>query len=452
MRLKPWLALALTLLSRGAPLLFQQSVHSSIAQQATEEIRAGNFQAATNLLQEKLRRDAKDPELWNLLGIAETELQQTGPAQDAFERGLQLAPQSTSLNENLGFLFFRRADYRDAEKYLAKAVSLGSDKPGVRFSLAAAMLRNGQSARALAALKSLEPVLSGTPEYWEERGRAELLRDPSAAEQSFDRALALNPNRAGALNGAASAAEKQGLDEKALAILIKARDANPDDVATLDHFAMVCLRRDLGPDAITALERARRIEPGDNSALYLLARANISVENWQKAYDLFNEFARRVPTFAPTYFAMGWLDIKLNRVEEARRQLEHCLSLAPNLTDARYELAQLDLDDGRLDSAQNLIETVLKQNPNHAKANMVMGDLMMRRGNLQQAQTFLETAVRLDPQLASAHYKLSMLYLRRHQPEEAEHERKLALALTAEAAHESKNQLKLVLPESEGMH
>ena len=215
---------------------------------------------------------------------------------------------------------------------------------------------------------------------------------------------------------------------------------------------MVCLRRDLGPDAIAALERARRLDPHDNSALYLLARANISVENWQKAYDLFSQFARRVPSFAPTYFALGWLDLKLNRVEEARHELQHCLSLAPNLTDARYELAQLDLDDGQLDAARNLIQTVLEQNPNHAQANLAMGDLLMRRGDLQQAQSFLETATRLDPQLAAAHYKLSLVYSREHQASQAQRERNLAAALTAEAARQSKKQLKLVLPESESAH
>ncbi len=170
-----------------------------------------------------------------------------------------------------------------------------------------------------------------------------------------------------ALNGAATAAEAEGLDEKALAYLIRARAAAPDDVPTLTHFASVCIRRDLGPDAIEALEGARRLDPSNMGVVYLLARANISVQNWQEAYNLFQQFSKHDPGFAPTYYAMGWLDIRLNHLSDARQQLEHALRLQPTLSGARYELAQLEFDDGQIDAAQKLLETVLRENPHLCK-------------------------------------------------------------------------------------
>lgn len=436
----------------SAPTQITTISERTVAAEAMQQIHAGNFQAASKLVHDEIAINGSDPELWNLLGIAETELQHFSAAADAFQKGLELSPNSTSLNENLGFLFYRQEKFPDAEKYLARALSLGSDKAGVRFSLAASMLRDGRSAQSLSILKLLEPDLHDRPEYWQERGRAELAQDASAAAFSFDKALALNGGSLAALNGAAEAAEKQGLDEKALAFLIKARQVNPRDVPTLMHFSMVCLRRDLGPDAIDALQQARHIKPNNDSVLYLLARANISVENWQEAYDLFSAFVKRVPTFAPAYFALGWLDVKMGRPEDARSQLEHCLTLAPRLVDARYELAQLDLNDGRLETAEDLMRQVLAENPNHAKANAALGDLMMRRGKLPEAQSYLEAATRLDPKLASAHYKLSLLYFREHQTTQGERERNLAATLTAEADRQSKNQLKLVLPESDPTH
>jgi tetratricopeptide (TPR) repeat protein len=427
---------------------FGQETPQRIEEQATREIQSGKFQAATKLLQQGLHENAGNVELWNLLGIAETELHNKDAAQSAFQHGLRLAPDSVSLHENFGLLYFRNADYMNARKYLQRAVELGSKNPGVQFSLAAAKLRTGDQAEALSELKSLEPALSSSSDYWEERGRAELVRDPVAAEKSFSNALDLAPKSITALNGAAASAEKQALDEKALSYLIKARTIAPDDVTTLIHFGSACIRRDLGRDAIDALTRAHRLQPSNNSALYLLARANISMENWQQSYDLFDQFAKRVPDFAPAYYAMGWLDIRLNNLGDARHQLQHCLSLAPDMQDARYELAKLKLDDGDLDSAENLLKIVLKARPEHAKANMTMGDLMMRRGNLQQAKTYLETAIHKDPSLAAAHYKLSMLFFREHDAAKGEKERSLAADLNAAANRASKTELRLVLPEA----
>ena len=436
-------------LSPGRSTPVQQGADAKLlAGKALEDIQSGDFQSARKLLQAGVQQFPNDVELWNLLGIAETELHEEDLAKRAFERGLHLSPDSISLHENLGLLFYRRGDYESARKSLAQAVALGSSNPGVAFSLAGARLRTGQESEALSELKALEGALANRSEYWEERGRAELALHAAAAAASFDRALELAPDSSIALNGAAEAAEMQGLDEKALALLIRARTAHPDDVPTLLHFAAVCLRRDLGPDAVAAIDRARRLQPTNNSALYLLARAHIALQNWQQAYDLFCEFTKRVPNYAPAYYAMGWLDIKLNRVGDARKQLEHCLSLAPDLADARYELAQICFDSGQVQEAQKLLNVVLQQNPNHAKANMSMGGLMMRQGNLDRAQEFLERAVRQDPTLAEAHYKLSILLFRKRDTEKAEREKATAAKLMDEAKRASKIQLTLILPET----
>ncbi|HEY6988475.1 MAG TPA: tetratricopeptide repeat protein [Bryobacteraceae bacterium] len=431
-----------------ADFLGAQNSPQTAEKLATQQIQSGDFQSATEVIQRALRQHPKDASLWNLLGIAESELKKADAAKRAFEHGLQLAPDSVSLNENAGLLFFRQTDYASAKKYLRRAVDLGSAKPGVRFSLAAARLRTGQPMEALAELKSLEAALGNASEYWEERGRAELLKNPARAEESFNRALELKPGSGTALNGAAAAAEKQNLDEKALAYLIRARAADPNNIETLAHFGEVCIRRDLGPDARHALEKAHRLDPSNNSVLYLLARANISLENWQTAYDLFHELSKRTPAFAPAHYAMGWLDVKLNRTEDARRQLEKALSLDPGLTGARYELAQLALDDGEIDSAEALLKKVLQQNPRDAKANMTMGDIAMHKGRLDEAQTFFEKSIHEDPKLAAAHYKLSTLYFRKHEAERAEHEKAIAANLNAEANRASKTQLRLILPET----
>ncbi len=426
-----------------------QTIPQDVAGDAMREIQAGQNREACDLLRAALRQHPRDAELWNLLGIAKTELNESEGAEKAFAAGLDIAPNSASLNENAGLLFFREAKYSQAKERLERATQLGSKKPGVRFSLAAAKLRTGETAEALKELRSLEPALSSVPEYWEERGRAELPHDAPAAETSFERALELSPKSLVALNGAATAAEREGLDEKALAYLIRARAEAPDEVATLTHFASVCIRRDLGPDAIEALEKARRLEPSNMAVVYLLARANISVQNWQQAYDLFQQFSKRDPEFASAYYAMGWLDIRLNRLDDARQQLERALRLAPKLSDARYELAQLDFDDGQIDQAQKLLETVLREYPHHAKANMTMGDILLRKGDLAGAQKFLETATHEDPKLAAAHYKLSLVYLREHEMEKSAAEKTVAANLNEQEKRNSRTQLRLVLPESE---
>src|SRR6185437_2731916 len=123
-----WAAAGVFILSA----LAQQSESEAIAS-ATAQIQRGDFRGAKSLLEKSVQAQPGRPELWNLLGIADTELQDISSAKAAFERGLKLAPDSVSLHENAGLLFYRQADYSNARQYLARAVALGSKKPGVLF-------------------------------------------------------------------------------------------------------------------------------------------------------------------------------------------------------------------------------------------------------------------------------------------------------------------------------
>ncbi len=152
--LKSHAIFALFLLAR---LLSAQPDVKTAQEEAMRQIQSGDFSSASKLLRQELQQYPKSAELWNLLGIAETELKQPESAKRAFEQGLSLEPDSVSLNENIGFLFFRNADYATAKKYLRHAVELGSQSPGVRFSLAASQLRTGEADVALEALNSWNP-------------------------------------------------------------------------------------------------------------------------------------------------------------------------------------------------------------------------------------------------------------------------------------------------------
>ncbi|MGA8029215.1 MAG: tetratricopeptide repeat protein [Bryobacteraceae bacterium] len=419
----------------------------AVVQSATHQIQNGNFRAAAGLLRESLKKFPADPTLWNLLGISATELHDKAAAIDAFEHGLKLAPKSPELYENLGLFYYRDADYPSAKKYLSKAVALGSDKPSVAFSLDAAKIRTGEPESGLADLIRLEPSLGNVADYWDERGWVEIHRDSRAADSSFEHVLLIAPEDLRALNGAAAVAEVQKNDEKALSFLIRAKQAHPDDVDTLMHFGAVCIRRDLTVDALQALEQAHKLDPSNNGALYLYARSEIGLQHWQQAYDLFSEFARRVPKFAPTYYALGWLDLKMNRTAEARKELGRCLALEPNYADSRYELGQLDLNEGNLDAAEKELLTAVKQNPHHAKANVALGDLMLRKGNLADAESYYRAAIAAEPSSGAAHYKLSVVLSRLKRSEEAGKERLLGIQLQAKEHENSRVLMELATPD-----
>jgi tetratricopeptide (TPR) repeat protein len=418
-----------------------------LAARAASQIQSGDFKSAAETLRPLVAHSPSRSDLWNLLGVCESELNNPAAAKEAFEKGLALDPQSVSLNENLGNLLYREGDYDRAKKVLVRAIALGSANPGVAFSLAASRVRTGEQRQGLALLKDLETALADQHEYWAERGWVELPDDAAAAATSFDRAITLAPEDVRALNGAASAAEAQKDDEKAISYLLLARKAQPDDIRILLHFGSICLRRDLTIDALDAIERAYKLAPSNNLALFLYARVQIAFQQWQQSHNLFIEFDRRVPNYAPTQYALGWLDKKLNRTAEAREHLEKSLALEGTNADALYELGDLELNEGRLDAAEKALSAALQRAPNHAKASIALGDIILRRGDLTGAKARYEAAIAADANSGPAHYKLSTVFMRLHENERAEQERTIGARLNADATKASKTVLVLSDPD-----
>ena len=204
---------------------------------------------------------------------------------------------------------------------------------------------------------------------------------------------------------------------------------------------------ELEDHALDALERAYKLAPTNNLALFLYARVQLSFQQWQESHDLFTEFDRRVPNYAPAQYALGWLDIKLNRTAEAHGHLERCVELDPAHADALYELGLLAFNDGQLDDAEKRLQAALKQQPHHAKANIAMGDLLLRKSDLAGARSRYEAAIAADPQSGPAHYRLSTVLMRLGETELGEKERALGAKLNADATKASKTVLVLADPE-----
>lgn len=427
-------------------LIFSAALRADVLNDAVNALNRRDFRGAAAIAGAQLKIDGANVALLNVLGIAHSELGDTSEAQAAFARGLSLAPSSVPLNENLGLLYFKTRQFKLARKVLSQAVNVGSTNPAVRYSLAASCLRTGEADRARVELRSLEGALSGQPDYWLERGRAELPVNAADAEKSFQHAATLAPALAEAWNGAATAAESQGAGERALSLLMEARRQNPHSVPILLHFADACIRRDLGLDAIEALEQARSLDPNNVNVLFALARANISVAQWDKARLLFLEYLKSNRTYAPALYAVAWVDEQLNRRDEAKRYLDLALAADPRYADALCDRARMEADEGDAAAASRDVQAALAVDSNHVKANLLNGDLHLRAGDVSGARSFYERALKADPHSATAHYKLSGVLNRQGEKVRAGEERTLAANLSDGEKRQSKTQLRLVLP------
>ncbi|HIQ30794.1 MAG TPA: tetratricopeptide repeat protein [Aquifex aeolicus] len=95
---------------------------------------AKNFSEAIAYLYRASRKAPQEPKVWNALGITYMEVGEFKKSEEAFKRALQSDPNFSEAKMNLGILYLRKKDYREAIKYLREAVSDETfDKKHVAF-------------------------------------------------------------------------------------------------------------------------------------------------------------------------------------------------------------------------------------------------------------------------------------------------------------------------------
>ena len=84
---------------------------------------AKNYSEAIAYLYKASKIAPKEPKIWNALGITYMEVGEYKKAEEAFKRALESDPSFTEARMNLGVLYRKMKNYREAVRYLEEAVS-----------------------------------------------------------------------------------------------------------------------------------------------------------------------------------------------------------------------------------------------------------------------------------------------------------------------------------------
>ncbi|HXG66948.1 MAG TPA: tetratricopeptide repeat protein [Blastocatellia bacterium] len=349
-------------------------------------IGAQDLAGAESELAAILRRNARDGEALNLLGIVRVRQQRADEAESLFKQSIAAAPRMAGARINLGLLYAVKSQLEEAAVQLEEALKIA---PG-----------NGDAAAHLVTV----------------------LRGLAAQAISSD-------------------------SEKALAHLMRAKALAPADPDVLFEFAMTALRLSLHEDAAKALTAALRKRPDEPKFLYALARARLMAGEAVEAAKLFTRYVEARPQDAAGHYGLGYTLALLKRGPEAARAFKRSLELRPEQTESPYQLGLLAYADGDVDAAAAWFEKVLTRYGGHAGALLGMGLVHFSRKQYELAQKSLERAIALEPALAKAHYHLGLTHARLGNKEAASQE--LELAAKLEREQKDKERVILRLLESE---
>lgn len=328
----------------------------------------------------------------NDLGAAETELKPlVGDTSD----------DAVALNL-LGLIRVRQGNSSEAERLFVRAISTGHKIIGPRINLAMMYA----ASRPEEALDELKNALIIAP-------------DDSQA-QTLVRTITKE---------SALSAIRSGKTEKAVALVVKAREIRPKDPEVLYEYGMVTFESGLYPDAQAALERALQLRPGYSEAQYALARVYLSENLAQQAEDEMSDYLATKPDDATALYGLGYILVAEQKLEQAREAFNRSLELQPQQTESLFQLGEIALEQGHTDSAREIFMKVLSRNPRHGGALTELGVIAFRATRYEEARNQLRQAVEAAPFYQKAHYYYALALVKSGEKEQAGREFELSKQL-----------------------
>lgn len=272
----------------------------------------------------------------------------------ALERGtpdkLPRELKAQALN-NIGVIYFERAQFEDAAQALDEASRLASRDPRVWFNLGLARQKLGLGSAGLDALRTAHELDRRDPEIASELGRAYI----DAARWM-----------------------------EAVAVLLEATQAHPESPTLWQEFASA--QRGLGnlEGMTTSLERAIELDPANSTgagyqAAMDLAQAALDAKNFGQAIEASEVAVRMRPDQGSAWALLGVAQRASGRLPEAAQSLERAVAVAPDRADIVHNLGTVYLAQRRYPEAETAFSRAIELDPAATESAAALNRLAAQR-------------------------------------------------------------------------
>jgi len=187
----------------------------------------------------------------------------------------------------------------------------------------------------------------------------------------------------------------------------------------------------LGVGAVLMLNLKSIMALGQEHIVSRQAAGAISMQNWEKAIDLYEHAHRQYPTNSPISLRLAWLKMRDQKPDEAEAIYRDILKNDPNQVEAAMGLAALlETDPKRINQAVLLLRQALRADPGNSQLITQIGDIYktaaenpqetreeMRRWLYDLALYYYQASLKLNPKQFTTQFNVGVTNQAMAQPE-----------------------------------
>ncbi len=431
--------------------------------QALTLINEQDFTQAQSILEQCIKLDENNIEIYKNLGLCEINLDNPQGAADAFSKAVEINPLDASSLFYLASAKARLGQKEDAVKYFEKVVTLRPDYIDAYKNLAMIYIEFTQIDNAIELIKKAinnPNIESDYSLYYMIATCYMLKKDYQNSLENLKKALEFNPEHIPVINSIGSCYMNMKQFDKALEALNKAYEL--DEKNSLTSYNIGVCYQSLG-DFQTALkyfQNSYQLEPSI-TMLSSLANCALKAKEYELALNLYKNLVMTYPN--NTQYRLCYIETlentqnyqealentrmllsvdeknvflqkkkgtylrKLGLYEESIATFNTLINRGKIDVEVYYNLAFCYTEQGDFDNAKEMFKKCIILEPNNPYAHKDLGVLYLKMNCYEWAVDEMEEAIKLDNTVGEFHYSLGVAYMMLSKIDEAETSLKKAI-------------------------
>ncbi|MBN8281586.1 XrtA/PEP-CTERM system TPR-repeat protein PrsT [Zoogloea sp.] len=409
---------------------------------------------ALELLQPLTKDNSEDVAVLNLAGQVYAMNGDFTRSEEYFARAAKADPNNAQFRTRLGVSRLAGGETERAFQDLEAASALDAENIQADVTLIMAHLRRNETAKAMAAVQTLEKKKPNDPVTHNMKGGVLLvLKDSAGARKAFEKALELKSDFLPALSNLA----RLDIQDKQLDVARKRYEGflskNPSHAqAYLQYAEFMAMTGAQAKDVQTVLEKglaasptslpvrlalvrllvqsgdvkralslsqeAAATAPDEPAVLDLLGRSQVAAGETQQALATYNKLVARVPSSPIPLIAIADLMMSSKDTAGAEQNLRKALAIKPDSLEAQQRLVAVLLNDKRGDAAIAIAKDVQSQRKDLAIGYVLEAESLLAIDKRAEAVKLYEEAYKREKSAASI-IRLHNAHLMANQSSEA---------------------------------
>jgi putative PEP-CTERM system TPR-repeat lipoprotein len=303
------------------------------------------------------------------------------------KNALQRNPNSAQARQLLGQVYLKAGMGAEAEKELTKAEKLGVSRESIKLQLGEALLLTGEYKRVLDEIHPGEQTSKANlGRIWQLRADALFMQGKlkdacNLYQQSLDTNTS-NPPTYWGLAQCAVAERDRTKARKWLDAALKIKDRQSRTWVLIGGVEQ--LDQDI-EGALAAYSNALKLAPENLEALLSRATINLRLDRMEAARTDIEKVRKLSPQSLGANYLQALFKFKEKKYPEARSPLQEALKIAPDYLPALFLGSSIEYALGNLETAESHIKKVLRAAPHNRNALRMLATIQLRQGNADDA-------------------------------------------------------------------